>query len=102
LYQLNIRDLDQTRQLCTELRAAGTDLLITADAEGGDTTPMYPGELSPHPAHLALGALDDPAVTRSVGIDIGNDMAAAGLNLNLAPVADVATNPASPAIVTRA
>jgi beta-N-acetylhexosaminidase len=102
LYQLNIRDVNQTRQLCTELRAAGTDLLIAADAEGGDNTPIYPGEVCPHPAHLALGALDDPAVTRSVGIDIANDMAAAGLNLNLAPVADVATNPASPAILTRA
>jgi beta-N-acetylhexosaminidase len=78
------------------------DLLIGADAEGGDVTPMYPGSASPHPAHLALGAVDDVGLTRAVGLEIGNDLARAGINLNLAPVADVGTNPVSPVTGTRA
>jgi beta-N-acetylhexosaminidase len=88
IFHPNVDNDDQVRELCTQLRAAGTNLLIGVNSEGGDVTPLYPGG-SPHPGALALGALDSPDVTRAVGTHLGNHLVDLGLNLNVAPVADI-------------
>jgi beta-N-acetylhexosaminidase len=102
LFRDNILDLDQLGELCTELHAASsTDLLISADEEGGDVTRLHARTGSPHPGNLALGAVDDVHFTTEVATDIGNQLANLGVNLNLAPDADVNTNPDNPIIGTR-
>jgi beta-N-acetylhexosaminidase len=94
LFHPNIRDAEQLAGLCAGLRAeARTGLLLGVNAEGGDVTPLYQQTGSPHPGGLALGAVDDPQLTRSVALDIGNYLATAGVNLNMAPVADVNIRP---------
>lgn len=101
LYQPNIQDAGQLRTLCDQIRAAGTDVLIAVNAEGGELTPMHPDGVLPHPGHLALGALDDTALTEAVAADIGNELARAGINLNLAPVADIRALPDNPLVGIR-
>lgn len=102
LFRDNILDLEQLGGLCSELHAiSSTDLLIAADEEGGDVTRLYARTGSPHPGNLALGAVDDVHLTRQVAADIGNQLAGLGVNLNLAPDADVNTNPDNPIIGTR-
>ncbi|MBV9447193.1 MAG: glycoside hydrolase family 3 protein [Streptosporangiaceae bacterium] len=101
LYPPNIAGTAQLKTLCAELRAARADVLIAVNGEGGDSTPVYPETGSPHPSHLALGGADDPELTRAVAADIGNHLADLGVNLNLAPVADVGTNPANRLVGTR-
>jgi beta-N-acetylhexosaminidase len=102
LFKDNILDLDQLGELCGELHDyAGTDLLIAVDEEGGDVTRLYARTGSPHPGNLALGAVDDVHFTTEVATDIGNKLADFGVNLNLAPDADVNTNPDNPIIGTR-
>lgn len=101
LFRDNILDPDQLRTLCADLRASGEELLIAADEEGGDVTRLFARTGSPHPGNLALGAVDDPELTRTVAADIGNRLAAVGVNLDLAPSADVNTNPDNPIIGTR-
>ena len=49
----------------------------------------------------ALGAADDLALTRATGRAVGADLAAVGVTLDLAPVADINTNPDNPVIGTR-
>ncbi len=51
---------------------------------------------------MALGAVDDPDLTEAVGRAIGTEARAMGVNVVYAPVLDLATNPANPALGIRA
>ncbi len=75
--------------------------MIAVDEEGGDVTRLHALDGSPVLGPAALGAADDLALTRATGRAIGSEMAAAGINLDLGPVADVNTNPDNPVIGTR-
>jgi beta-N-acetylhexosaminidase len=48
-----------------------------------------------------LGRLDDPALTALVGRAVAGDLAGVGVDLNLAPVADVNSDPRNPVIGVR-
>ena len=51
---------------------------------------------------MALGAVDDEVLTERVGRAIGTEARAMGVNVVYAPVLDLATNPANPALGIRA
>ena len=85
---------------CAALRAERPDLLIAIDEEGGDVTRLESEVGSSFPGNAALGAIDDVEVTESVAEAIGARLAAAGVNWNFAPVADV-TVPGNPVIGVR-
>ncbi len=103
LFGQNISTPDQVTALTASLRAAGTadDAVIAIDEEGGDVTRVAYADGSPYPGNAALGAVDDTFLTRSVYQAIGADLAALGVNLDLAPCADVLGATDSPAIGTR-
>ena len=103
LFGQNISAPDQVQALTARLRAAaiGTDPVIAIDEEGGDVTRVAYSDGSPYPGNAALGAVDEPSLTRSVYQAIGADLAALGINLNLAPCADVLDSADSPAVGTR-
>jgi len=86
---------DDLPGLSAALRAERDDVLLALDEEGGDVTRLEWREGSSYPSAAALGALDEPALTEEVAAAIASDLAAAGVNWNLAPVADVnvAANP---------
>jgi beta-N-acetylhexosaminidase len=75
--------------------------VIAIDEEGGDVTRIAHLTGSPYPGNAALGAVDDPALTRSVYRALGSDLAVLGVNLNLAPSVDVNTAADNPVIGTR-
>lgn len=83
------------------VRAVAPRAVVAIDEEGGDVTRLHATGLSPAPGAAVLGAVDDPALTRDVGRMVGAELAAAGVNLDLGPVADVNTNPDNPVIGTR-
>ncbi len=103
LFGQNISAPEQVRALTTALRAAATggDPVIAIDEEGGDVTRVAYSDGSPYPGNAALGAVDDTALTRSVYHAIGTDLAALGINFDLAPCADVLGSADSPAVGTR-
>jgi beta-N-acetylhexosaminidase len=101
LFARNVRDPDQLAALCERLRAERPDVLIGIDEEGGDVTRLEAARGSSYPGNLALGAVDDVDLTRAVATALGADLAAAGVNLDLAPVADVNSNPDNPIIGVR-
>ncbi|HEV2592374.1 MAG TPA: glycoside hydrolase family 3 N-terminal domain-containing protein [Gaiellaceae bacterium] len=82
------------------LRAERPDLLTAIDEEGGDVTRLESDEGSSYPGNAALGAIDDVVATESVAEAIGAQLAAAGVNWNFAPVADVNV-PGNPVIGVR-
>jgi beta-N-acetylhexosaminidase len=97
LFAKNIRDREQLAELTSSLPG----LLIAVDEEGGDVTRLEAQEGSAFPGNLALGAVDDVALTRRVGGAIGGELASVGVNLDLAPVADVIVDPANPIVGVR-
>ncbi|WFE28983.1 glycoside hydrolase family 3 protein [Solwaraspora sp. WMMD791] len=102
LFDRNVRDVAQVADLTCALRAERPDLLVAIDEEAGDVTRLESGTGSSRPGNLALGAVDDPALTERVARDLGRELAGAGITLNYAPVADVNSNPDNPVIGVRA
>jgi beta-N-acetylhexosaminidase len=103
LFGQNISAPDQVSALTTMLRSAapGDDPVIAIDEEGGDVTRVAYADGSPYPGNAALGAVDDVALTQAVYRAIGADLAALGINFDLAPCADVLGTADSPAVGTR-
>ncbi|WKX72507.1 glycoside hydrolase family 3 protein [Streptomyces sp. XD-27] len=101
LFGRNIASPDQLADLTAQLRAERADLLVAIDEEGGDVTRLEVRTGSSFPGNLALGAVDDTALTRSVARELGRRLAACGVNLNWAPSADVNSNPRNPVIGVR-
>ncbi|MFI0354636.1 glycoside hydrolase family 3 protein [Actinomadura sp. 9N407] len=97
----NVPDTETLAALTAGMRKAGTPL-VTIDEEGGDVTRLG-GHLtgSPYPGNAALGAVDDPALTRRVYRSLGAELAEVGVNLNFAPSVDVNTADDNPVIGTR-
>jgi len=101
LFSRNVADRCQLARLTGSLRARRPDVLVCVDEEGGDVTRLDAGTGSAYPGNLALGAVDDPDLTRAVASSLGAEVRAAGIDLDLAPVADVNTNPDNPVIGVR-
>jgi beta-N-acetylhexosaminidase len=88
--------------LTSSLHGARDDVTVTLDEEGGDVTRLEVATGSSWPGNAALGAVDDLLLTREVASAMGTQLAAAGVDLDLAPCADVNSNPANPVIGVRA
>jgi len=103
LFGPNIAAPEQVAALTLALRSASgaRDPVIAIDEEGGDVTRVAYEDGSPYPGNAALGAVDDISLTRAVYHAIGADLAALGINFNLAPCADVLGAADSPAVGTR-
>ncbi|MFZ0530317.1 MAG: glycoside hydrolase family 3 N-terminal domain-containing protein, partial [Propionicimonas sp.] len=101
LFGANVVDPEQLRRLTDAIHAVRPAALVAIDEEGGDVTRLHHRDGSPHPSAAFLGRQDDEAATEAVGHSIGTELRAAGVDLNLAPVADVNSNPRNPVIGVR-
>ncbi|WP_328620346.1 glycoside hydrolase family 3 protein [Streptomyces sp. NBC_00354] len=101
LFGRNIASPEQLAALTAQLRAERDDVLVAIDEEGGDVTRLEVRGGSSFPGNLALGAVDDTALTRDVARELGRRLAQCGVNLNWAPSADVNSNPDNPVIGVR-
>ncbi|MFP4322801.1 MAG: glycoside hydrolase family 3 protein, partial [Anaerolineales bacterium] len=68
----------------------GPPLIVAIDQEGGRVRRLYNG-VTHFPDPLMLGASTQPDAAQAVGAASGAELAALGINMNLAPVADLAT-----------
>jgi beta-N-acetylhexosaminidase len=101
LFGQNIDEPRQVRTLTTSLHAEGQDLLVATDEEGGDVTRLEARRGSSYPGNWALGVVDDVELTEAVAASIAAELATVGINFDLAPVADVNSNPDNPVIGIR-
>ncbi|ALE93904.1 Beta-hexosaminidase [Arthrobacter alpinus] len=92
----------QVAALSAGIRAANPNAVIGVDEEGGNVTRLQAREGSSIPGAAVLGALDELSTTAAAGRAIGRLCREAGVNLTIAPVADVNTNPLNPVIGVRA
>lgn len=95
----NIRSPEQVRRLTATLRAAAPGpLFIAVDQEGGQVRRLRPQKgFSDLPSAQRLGQ-GSAAATREAATLLGEELAGLGIDVDLAPVADVDSNPLNPAI----
>jgi len=101
LFGSNVVSHAQLRGLTDAIRAANPRALVAVDEEGGDVTRLHHDRGSPYPGNAVLGRIDDTAYTRSVAAAVGAELRAAGCRVDLAPDADVNSNPENPVIGAR-
>jgi beta-N-acetylhexosaminidase len=101
LFARNVEGREQLASLTAAVHAEREGVLVAVDEEGGDVTRLEAAEGSSYPGNWALGVVDDVALTERVAASMGAELAAVGVDLDLAPVADVNSNPDNPVIGIR-
>jgi beta-N-acetylhexosaminidase len=100
----NIVDPPQVRRLTAAIQDArptgAPPLLVAADQEGGQLVALGEGT-TPFAGAMALGATGDEGLAERVAGATARELRALGVNVNYAPVCDVANNPANPALGIR-
>lgn len=105
LFSENIRDKSQAKQLCADLQAltrlhTGTSAFITIDQEGGVVSRLG-SDAAVVPSAMCISASGNPKNAYKAGYITGSELAAIGINFDLAPNMDVNSNDANPVIGVR-
>jgi beta-N-acetylhexosaminidase len=101
LFGSNIATADQLLELTTQLAHGRPGLPIALDEEGGDVTRLHARTGAWSPGNLALGAVDDVALTEQVAAAMARELRACGVTVTLAPVADLLLDLENPIVGTR-
>jgi beta-N-acetylhexosaminidase len=80
--------------------AGGLPLLIAVDQETGPISHLKDG-FTVFPTPSLITATGDSQLAERVGQAVGQELHAVGINMDLAPIADLETNPQNPIIVRR-
>jgi len=105
LNENNMVSLFQLKKLTDKLQRLGTykeiPLFIALSQEGGVVNPLTQG-LTVFPGNMAVGATKSSEYAYRFGRVTGQELKGLGINLNLAPVLDLATEARNPVVGTRA
>jgi len=102
LLERNAESPEQLVGLLRQLQGvARLPLFVAINHEGGSIVRVQTG-VTDFPNAMALGATGDPNLAYEVGRAGADELAAMGVNMNLAPVLDVNTEAANPVIGWRA
>ncbi len=103
LFSRNLVDPEQVARLTNAIQehAPNPPLLIAIDQEGGGVSRL-PQEFTTFPAASRVAACHPPDAAYEVAEVTARELRAVGINMNLAPVLDVNSNPANPIIGDRA
>ncbi|NQU65179.1 MAG: glycoside hydrolase family 3 protein, partial [SAR324 cluster bacterium] len=101
LFKRNIVSLNQTRDLIRQIRELLGQILVTLDHEGGLVNRL-PENCPAPPSPMALNRSGDEELIQAACRMQAEILAYLGINLNFAPVLDLAAGFINPAIGTRA
>ena len=103
LFSLNLETPAQIVRLTNDLQKSSpkTPLLIAVDQEGGRVSRL-PAGFTVFPPCSVLGQCDSSELAYAAAAAVAVELRAVGINMNLAPVLDLNTNPQNPIIGDRA
>ena len=101
LFAQNVVADEQVARLCAQLRSARPDVIIAVDEEGGDVTRLDARSASETPCPAAFGYVDDVQLTEQAYAELGHRVRSLGIDVTLAPCADINSNPQNPIIGVR-
>jgi beta-N-acetylhexosaminidase len=102
LFARNIDNGPQLAKLDADLQtiADPVPLFVSVDQEGGLVVRVTEGATI-FPGNMAIGATANPRLARQIAEASADELLAMGVNMSLAPVVDVNTNPVNPVIGVR-
>lgn len=95
-----VQELSRGLQKIAQTTAHRIPLFIATDQEGGRVSRLKRG-FTAFPSNQEIGLINDPQLSGKCSEAIGSELKAVGINMNLAPVADVNSNPTHSFIGTR-
>ncbi|MGB9728852.1 MAG: beta-N-acetylhexosaminidase [Thermoprotei archaeon] len=104
-FSRNLKSAKQAAELSKSIQSLSRrsnyvlPVIIATDQEGGNVVRLRDGTI--FPGNMGLGAIGSKKITYEVGRIIGKELISVGINMNLAPVLDVNTNPVNPVIGIR-
>ena len=103
LFSRNLESVEQMVDLTNDLQACSphSPLLISIDQEGGRVSRLPKGFTIFPPCDL-LGRCNSTELAYAAAATIAKELRAVGVNMNMAPVLDVNSNPDNPVIGDRA
>ena len=103
LFSRNLESVEQMVDLTNDLQACSphSPLLISIDQEGGRVSRLPKGFTIFPPCEL-LGRANSTELAYAAAATIAKELRAVGVNMNMAPVLDVNSNPDNPVIGDRA
>ena len=103
LFSRNLESVDQIVQLTNDLQRSSlhSPLLIAVDQEGGRVSRLPKG-FTIFPPCEVLGRCNSTELAYAAAATIAKELLAVGINMNMAPVLDVNSNPDNPVIGDRA
>lgn len=105
-FDRNVKSPNQVATLSNDLQKLALSserkipLFITVDQEGGKVARFKEG-FTAFPGNMVLGATQNKDLAYQTGKQMGKELRAVGVNLNMAPVLDVNNNPENPVIGVR-
>ena len=101
LFARNLGSPEEIATLTNALQAASpTPLFVAIDQEGGKVARLQP-PFTQWPSAATVGDVGSSELAYALGKAMAQELLAVGINMNLAPVLDVLTNPANPIMVGR-
>ncbi len=100
-FEQNIGGPEEVRALSARIHQLNPAAVIGVDEEGGIVTRLEARDGSSTPGNAVLGRADDVATTEAVSAWTGAIVAAAGIDIDLAPTVDVNVDPRNPVIGVR-
>ncbi len=105
LFASNIESPAQLRSFIEELQAVSRiPLIVAVDQEGGVVRRIVPSDGMPAtaiPSASRVGRAGDSDLAHELALVMARELRSLGVTMNLAPVADVLTNPENPVIGSR-
>ncbi|WP_026390749.1 glycoside hydrolase family 3 N-terminal domain-containing protein [Haploplasma axanthum] len=108
LFTRNIKSANDLKIMTERIQEAalkynGVKAFIAIDQEGGNVRRIYDG-VTNVPGHMSIGAAsyNKPDAALQIGQILGEELNYLGVNFNLAPIADINSNPYNPVIGIRA
>lgn len=105
LFTRNMQSARQVRDLCAEMQkrirqSTGIPAFISVDQEGGMVSRM-PEDATNFPGAMAVAATGNPHNAFIAGSCTAQELCAMGINVDIAPVLDINSNPDNPVIGVR-
>ena len=103
LFSRNLESVEQMVNLTNDLQACSphSPLLISIDQEGGRVSRLPKG-FTIFPSCSQLGLCNSTELAYAAAATMAKELRAVGVNMNMAPVLDVNSNPSNPVIGDRA
>ena len=100
----NVVDFEQTKKLLEDIKSA-TDIkgLMAVDQEGGRVQRLAEKVgFAKYPPMLKIGETKDSSIVFELGVKMGTELKSIGIDMDMAPVLDIFSNPKNTAIGDRA